>query len=123
MYKYNVLRQKRTYDELVDYIIRRHQQQINYHSRGVLSEMYDESAIMVNASTLHEKEDKVTQTELRTIEKSMQTDIMKMIEKATQTDVFHKGAQVNVKLNPNEYQHWLKAYDGEEVINYRYLFN
>ena len=27
------------------------------------------------------------------------------------------------RLNPYEYQHWLKAYDGEEVINYRYWFN
>ena len=123
MYKYNGLRRRQTYDELVDYIIRKHPRQIKHHSRGVLSELGDGYATVITANEIPSVKDKETQKELRTIEQSIQTDVTKMIDKATQTDVFHKGVQVNVKLNPNEYQHRLKAYVGEEVMNYTHWFN
>ena len=122
MYKYNGLRRRQTYDELIDYIIRKHPQQIKHHSRGVLSELGDGYATVIAANKTPDVEDKETQTEIRGIDQATQTQIRK-IDKATQTDVFHKGVQVNVKLNPSEYQHRLKAYVGEEVINYTYWLN
>ena len=111
MLKYNGLRQKRTYDELIDYLLNK-QETIKYPSRiklyprSILDALYD-----IKASKKLHKENKETQTEVI------------MSDKAMQTYLSHKRVQVNVKLNPTEYQHWLKAYDGEEVINYRYWLN
>jgi hypothetical protein len=111
MLKYNGLRKRQTYDELIDYLLNK-QETIKYPSRiklyprSILDDLYD-----IKASKILHKENKETQTEVL------------MSDKAIQTDLSHKGVQVNVKLNPTEYQHWLKAYDGEEVINYRYWLN
>jgi len=110
MLKYNGLRKRQTYDELIDYLLNKQEtikypSRIKLHPRGILDDLYD-----IKASKILHKEDE-TQTELR------------MSDKAIQTDLSRKGVQVNVKLKPNEYQHWLKAYDGEEVINYRYWLN
>ena len=111
MLKYNGLRKRQTYDELIDYLLNK-QETIKYPSRiklyprSVLDDLCDTKAFKILR-----KEDTETQTELI------------MSDKATQTDLSRKAVQVNVKLNPTEYQHWLKAYDGEEVINYRYWLN
>ncbi len=116
MYKYNGLRRRQSYDELVDYLLNR-QETIKYpkrtelYPRGILDDFHDQSKVLTEGIAVPDVEDKETQTEIR------------KIEKATQTDVFHKGVQVNVKINPNEYQKHLRAYNGEEVINYRYWFN
>jgi len=111
MFKYNGLRKRQTYDELIDYLIYKQEtikypQRIKLYPRGILDDLDD-----VKAFKTLRKEDKETQTELR---KS---------DKATQTDILHKAVQVDVEINPNEYHKRLRPYDGEEVINYRYWFN
>ncbi len=111
MFKYNGLRRRQTYDEIIDYLQHRREtikypQRIKLYPRGILDDLGDVKAF----KTLH-KEDKETQTEL------------KMSDKATQTDLSHKAVQVDVGVNPNEYHKRLRPYDGEEVINYRYWFN
>jgi len=111
MFKYNGLRRRQTYDEIVDYLQHRQEtikypQRIKLYPRGILDDLGDVKAF----KTLH-KEDKETQTEL------------KMSDKATQTDLSHKAVQVDIEVNPNEYHKRLRPYDGEEVINYRYWLN
>ena len=111
MFKYNGLRRRQTYDEIINYLQHRQEtikypQRIKLYPRSILDDLGDVKAF----KTLH-KEDKETQTEL------------KMSDKATQTDISHKTVQVDIEVNPNEYHKRLRPYDGEEVINYRYWFN
>ena len=115
MFKYNGLRRRQTYDEIVDYLQHRQEtikypQRIKLYPRGILDDLGDGS-MMIKTSRKPDEEDKETQTELR---KS---------NKATQTDILRKAVQVDVEKNPHEYHKRLRPYDGEEVVNYRYWFN
>ncbi len=90
MFKYNGLRKRQTYDELIDYLIYKQEtikypQRIKLYPRGILDDLDD-----VKAFQSLRKEDKETQTELR---KSY---------KATQTDFLHKAIQVDIEVKPNE---------------------
>ena len=111
MYKYNGLRRRKTYDEIVDYLLHK-QETIKYpertklYPRGVLDDLGDGSMTTIKTSA---KPDKETQTELR------------MSDKATQTSL-NKRIQVDVEINPNEYYKKLFAYPDEEVISHSYWF-
>lgn len=111
MQKYNGLRRRPTYDELIDYLHNR-QETIRYPRRvkvnpyALLDDMTSEAVkrLIAERNVLQTKFDKMTQTDPNTFDKAIQTDPY-MFDKSIQTDpyMFDKSTQKDDDFDYDKY--------------------
>ena len=92
MHKYNGLRRRSTYDELIDYLhnrqeIIRYPRRVKVNPYALLDDMSSEAVkrLIAERNVLQTKFDKMTQTDPQTFDKAIQTDPY-MFDKNTQKD-------------------------------------